>query len=95
MKLNRLRITPHETEIISLNFTFPFLYGHKKLKKKKKKKKLDKYSQSIQSNKRKLHKRVSNYRAFSIKGTNIAKHSIEYMHLSKLFNIEYSVGLSW
>jgi hypothetical protein len=41
----------------------------------------------------KLHKRVSNYRTFSIKGTDIAKCSIECMHLSKPFNVEYFVTL--
>lgn len=41
----------------------------------------------------KLHKRISNYRVFSIKDTNVAKHSIECMHLSKPFNVEYSVSL--
>jgi hypothetical protein len=41
----------------------------------------------------KLHKRVSNYSTFSLKGTDVAKRSIEYMHLSKLFNVRYSVSL--
>jgi hypothetical protein len=41
----------------------------------------------------KLHKKVSNYRVFLIKGTDIAKRSIECMHLSKLFNVGYSVSL--
>jgi hypothetical protein len=41
----------------------------------------------------KLHKRVSNYSVFSIKGADVAKRSIECMHLSKLFNVRYSVSL--
>jgi hypothetical protein len=41
----------------------------------------------------KLHKRVSNYRAFSIKGTDVVKRSIECMHLSKSFNVRYYVSL--
>jgi hypothetical protein len=36
---------------------------------------------------------VSNYSVFSIKGTNVAKPSIERMNLSKPFNVGYSVTL--
>jgi hypothetical protein len=36
---------------------------------------------------------VSNYRVFSIKDTDVAKYSIECMHLSKPFNVGYSVTL--
>jgi hypothetical protein len=39
----------------------------------------------------KLHKKVPNYSAFSLKGTNVAKRSIECMNLSKPFNVGYSV----
>jgi hypothetical protein len=41
----------------------------------------------------KLHKRVPNYSVFSLKGTNVAKRSIECKNLSKPFNVEYSVTL--
>lgn len=41
----------------------------------------------------KLHKRVPNYSVFSLKGTNVAKRSIECMKLSKPFNVGYSVTL--
>jgi len=41
----------------------------------------------------KLHQRVPNYSAFSLKGTNVAKRSIECMKLSKPFNVGYSVTL--
>jgi hypothetical protein len=41
----------------------------------------------------KLHKRVPNYSAFSLKGTNVAKRSIECKNLSKPFNVGYSVTL--
>lgn len=41
----------------------------------------------------KLHKRVSEYNAFSLKGTDIAKRSIECMYLSKPFNVRYFVSL--
>jgi hypothetical protein len=60
------------------------VYEHKKKKKKKKLgcKKLGK-----------LYKRVSNYRVFSIKGIDVAKCSIGCMHLSKPFNVRYSVSL--
>jgi hypothetical protein len=41
----------------------------------------------------KLHKKVSIYRSFSIKGTDTAKRSIKCMHLSKPFYVGYSVRL--
>lgn len=41
----------------------------------------------------KLHKRIPNYSAFSLKVTNVAKRSIECMNLSKPFNVGYSVTL--
>jgi hypothetical protein len=41
----------------------------------------------------KLHKRVSNYSDFSLKGTDVAKRSIECMYLLKSFNVGYSVSL--
>jgi hypothetical protein len=41
----------------------------------------------------KLHKRVRNYNAFSLKCTNVAKRSIECMNLLKPFNVGYSVSL--
>jgi hypothetical protein len=41
----------------------------------------------------KLHIRVSNYSAFSIKGTDVAKRSIECMNLSKSCNVGYFVTL--
>jgi hypothetical protein len=47
----------------------------------------------LQSSLGKLHKRVPNYSAFSLKGTNVAKRSIECMKLSKPFNVGYSVTL--
>jgi hypothetical protein len=41
----------------------------------------------------KHYKKVPNYNVFSLKGTNVAKRSIEYMNLSKPFNVGYSVTL--
>jgi hypothetical protein len=47
----------------------------------------------VAKKKEKLHKRVPNYSVFSLKGTNVAKRSIECMKLSKPFNVGYSVTL--